>query len=398
LRTIFAETSSGRWTNIADLGLEQNELWKEIDGCRLRYRRGPVRVVCDDPYWALLATYVLGDGDLARNSQVRFYDNEKATLNTIRDMFSEKYGYSFPSPVYEENQYGRGQWVIRTRHAAIHFVLTEYFNVPIGRKKLPSTISERVASSPNPEVKFAALAGMFSSDGYVNCNRTGGRFSVSVCLLTAVSGVKAQRASKMLHQVGFHPFVSVTHFHNPLSHRETTAYAVVVNRHAEVVKLFFRLFPYLVKPSRTKRWMELIGDGDFYRRIKLRSPSAQLFLRKAAMKIAGNSYRYLHVLVTLAREQGIEISRWGGVKHWTSDRGCSIPLAILVECCRILGEDVFDYVPVEFGVLLWLHQMMSYRRLVAQRHIEPLLPLDDMLPTNDNPLQKLGSEIALVSR
>ena len=136
MRTIFAETSSGRWTNIADLGLGQNELWKAIDGCRLRYRRSPVRVVCDDPYWALLATYVLGDGDLARNSQVRFYDNEKATLNTIRDMFSEKYGYSFPNPVYEENQYGRGQWVIRHRHAAIHFILTEYFAVPIGRKKL----------------------------------------------------------------------------------------------------------------------------------------------------------------------------------------------------------------------------------------------------------------------
>ena len=193
----------------------------------------------------------------------------------------------------------------------------------------------------------------------------------------------------MLRQLGFHPFVSVTNLQNPLSHRETTAYAVVVNRHTEVVRLFFRLFPYLVKPSRTKRWMEFIGDANFYRRIKLRSPSNQLFLRKAAMKIAGNSYRYLHVLVSLAHEQGIEITRWSGVKHWTSDRGCSIPLIILVECCRILQADVFDYIPVEFGVLLWLHRIISYRRLVALRGIEPLLHLDDMVLTSDNRLQEL---------
>ncbi len=356
-----------------------------------------MKLVCDDPYWALLATYVLGDGDLARNSQVRFYDNEKATLTTIRDMFYEKYGYLFPSPVYEENQYGRGQWIIRTRHAAIHFVLTEYFLIPVGRKKLTSTISERIACNQNPEVKYAALAGMFSSDGYVNCNRKDGRFSVSVCLLTAVSRVKAQRARSVLRQLGFHPFVSVSTFHNPLSHRETTAYAIVVNRHAEVVELFFRLFPYLVKPSRTKRWMELIGDADFYRRIRIGSPSARLFLRKAAMKIAGNSYRYLHVLVSIAGEQGIEISRWGGAKHWTSCRGCSVPLAVLVECCKILGEDVFDHIPVEFGALLWLHRMISYRRCVALRRIEPLLPLDNILPTNDNRLQKPDSRIVMVS-
>lgn len=299
--------------------------------------------------------------------------------------------------MYEENQYGRGQWVIRTRHAAIHFVLTEYFNVPIGRKKLTSTISERVASSRNVEVKFAALAAMFSSDGYVNCNRTDGRFSVSVCLLTTVSSVKAQRARSMLRRLGFHPFVSVSTFHNPLSRRETTAYAVVVNRHTEVVELFFRLFPYLVKPSRTKRWMELIGDEDFCKRIRLRSPSAQLFLREAAMKIAGNSYRYLHVLVSLAREQGIEISRWGGVKHWTSGRGSSIPLAILVECCRILGVDVFNYVPVEFAVLLWLRRIISYKRFVALRGIEPLLPLDNMIPTNHNSLNGLHSTVPMVS-
>lgn len=380
MRTIFAETSAGHWTKIGDLGLTSGELWARLNGCRLKYRKGPVKLVCEDPYWALLATYVLGDGDLARNSQVRFYDNEKATLTTIRDMFSEKYGYSFPRPVYEENQYGRGQWVIRTRHAAIHFVLTEYFDVPIGRKKLTSTISERVAGSHSLEVQYAALAGMFSSDGYVNCNRTRGRFSVSVCILTAVSRIKVRRVVRMLYELGFHPFVSVTRFHNPLSGRETTAYAAVVNRHDEVVGLFFRLCPYLLKLSRTKRWMEFIGDRDFYKRIRVRSPLTQLFLRKAAMEISGNSYRYLHVLVSLAREQGIEISRWGGAKHWTRGRGgSSIPLAVLVECCRTLRKDVLDYVPIEFGALLWLNGVISYPTLIRLRGVTPLLKIEGLV-------------------
>jgi hypothetical protein len=387
VRTIFAETRACHWINIADSGLRGDKLWNRINGCCLRYRKVPVRFFSEDPYWSLLATYVLGDGDLTRHSQVRFFDNEKDTLTTISEMFAKRCGYSFPEPVYEENQYGRGQWIIRTRHAGIHFVLTEYFNVPIGRKKPTSTISERVAVSRNLEVKFAALAAMFSSDGYVSCNRKARRFSVSVCLLTAVSGVKVQRAASMLRQLGFHPFVSVNTFQNPLSHRETTAYGVVVNRHAEVVQLFFRLFPYMVKPSRTRRWMDLIGDPDFYRRIKLNSLSSRVFLRKAAMKIAGSSYRYLHILVSIAREQGIEITRWGGTKHWTSYRGCSIPLPVLVECCRRLGEDVFEHIPIEFGALLWLNRMISYRRLLVLRGIEPLLPLDNILTTNDNPLK-----------
>lgn len=398
MRTIFAATSSGDWISIGHLGARGDTLWRRIDGCRLRYRKVPVRFLRDDPYWSLLATYVLGDGDLTKHSQVRFYDNEEATLTTISEMFSERYGYSFPKPVYQENQYGRGEWIIRTRHAAIHFVLSEYFGIPTGRKKLTSTISDRVVSSRNREVKFAALAGMFSSDGYINCNRKNGRFSVSVCLLTTVSNAKAERAARMLRQLGFHPFLSVSQFHNPLSRRETTAFAVLVNRHAEVVRLFFRIFPYLVKPSRTKRWMELIGDENFYRRIRLSSPSARLFLRNAAIEIAGSSYRYLHVLVSIAREQGVEITRWGGTKHWTSRRGCSIPLAILAECCRILGADVFDYIPVEFGVALWLHQVISYKRLVDLRGVEPLLPLEDMVSIRDNSLPKLRSEIALAKQ
>ena len=384
MRTMFAETSPCHWTKLVESDLSVDRFWDRIDGCRLRYRKVPVRFFREDPYWSLLATYVLGDGDLTRHSQVRFFDNEKETLKTISDVFAKRYGYSFPEPVFEENQYGRGQWIIRTRHAAIHFVLSEYFNVPIGRKKLTSTISSRVAFSKNLEVKYAALAAMFSSDGYVNCNRRDGRFSVSVCLLTAVSGVKVRTAASMLRQLGFHPFISASTFYNPLSHRETTAYAVVVNRHAEVVELFFRLFPYLVKPSRTKRWMEFISDPDFYTRIRLRSSSSRLFLRKAAIEIAGNSYRYLHVLVSIAREQGMEISRWGGVKHWTNTNGCSIPLNMLVQCCNIVQEDVFDAIPPEFGGLLWLQGIISYRRLVTLRGVEPLLHLDNLASTIKN--------------
>jgi hypothetical protein len=96
---------------------------------------------------------------------------------------------TLPAPVYEENQYGRGQWVMRTKQAAIHFVLNQYFGIPVGRKKLTSIISRRVISTQNQEVKFAALAGMLSSDGYINSNRKVGRFGVNVGLLTTVSAV-----------------------------------------------------------------------------------------------------------------------------------------------------------------------------------------------------------------
>jgi hypothetical protein len=330
----------------------------------------------------------LGDGDLSRESGVRFYDNEKATLTAIRDMFSKRFGYSFPHSVYEKNQYGRGQWVIRTRHAAIHFVLREYFGVPVGRKKLTSTISERIVGSQNPEVKYAALAGMFSSDGNVNCNRKHGRFSVKVSVLTAVSRRKIKRVVSLLSELGFNPFVSSSRFRNPLTGRMTTSYGVIVHRHSEVASLFFRLFPYLLKPSRTKRWMELIGDRDFYKRIRLPSLLTQLFLRKAAMKIVASSYRYLHVLVSLAREQGIEISRWGGVKHWTSDRWSSIPLAVLVECCRILGKDVLDYVPIEFAGLLWLNGVISYPRLIRLRGVTALLEMEELMRLKSNQNEK----------
>jgi len=182
--------------------------------------------------------------------QVRFYDNEKATLEALRTMFCDKYGYSFPGPVYEENQYGRGEWIVRTKHAAIHFVLSEYYGVPIGRKKLTSTISGRVTNSWNPEVKFAALAGMLSSDGYVNCNRRNYRFGVNAGLLTTVSAKKARAAAKLVRTLGFHCYVSVSTFQNPFTRRSTTSYNVVVNRRTEVVALFFRLFPYLLKPPR----------------------------------------------------------------------------------------------------------------------------------------------------
>jgi signal recognition particle subunit SEC65 len=292
-------------------------------------------------------------------------------------MFLGKFGYSFPNPVYEENQYGRGEWAIRTRHAALHFVLSQYFGLPIGRKKLTSTISKRVTGSRNPEVKFAALAGMFSSDGYINSNRRDGRFGVNVCLVTTVSSRKANETARLIRQLGLHCFVTVSKFRNPFTHRQTTAYAVIVNRRAEVVGLFFRLFPYLAKPSRTRRWMELLSDADFYRRVIFRSPRAHLILRKAAIKAAGNSYRYLHVLVKLADVHGIHVRRWSGAKHWTTGKS-AVPLPVLVDCCNILEEDVLNHVPTDFAALLWLHRVLSFERLLSLRTANPLLNLKEL--------------------
>jgi hypothetical protein len=199
-----------------------------------------------------------------------------------------------------------------------------------------------------------------------------------------VSSRKARTVVKMLRKLTFHPFVSTSCFQNPFSGRETTAYAVVVNRHAEVVKLFFHLFPYLLKPSRSKRWMELMADREFYRRIRICSRQAQLFLRNAAMKIGRSDYRYLDVLVSIAHSQGIQISRWSGVKHWTSDFGCSIPLTVIVECCRLLGEPVIDHVPVEFAALLWLHGVIDYPCLISLRRTEPLLRLNELIDTRQS--------------
>jgi hypothetical protein len=126
-----------------------------------------------------------------------------------------------------------------------------------------------------------------------------------------------------------------------------------------------------------------MADQEFWKRIRLRSRQTQLFLREAAVKIAGNEYRYLHVLVSIAHGQGIEITKWSGVKHWTSDRDCSFPLVVLVECCRLLGKDVLDYIPKEFAVLLWLHDVIDYPRLVSLRQIQPVLRLNE-LPTAKN--------------
>jgi hypothetical protein len=382
MRTIFAETRSGRWISIPDLGLKGDKLWRRIDGCRLRYRKAPVRFLRDDSYWSLLATYVLGDGDLTKHSQVRFYDNERATLTTISDMFSKRFGYSFPKPVYEENQYGRGQWVTRTRHAALHFVLTEYFGIPVGRKKRTSTLSDRIVISRKAEVKYAALAGMFSSDGYVNCNRAGGRFSVRICLLTAVSERKILRVASLLRNLGYHPYISTSRFRNPLNGREITSYGVVVHRHTEVIRLFFQICPYLLKPFRTQQLMRFVMDERFFKRVRLHSPEAHSILREAAMKTAGSSYRCLHVLAELAHKYG--------VKHWTNTRGdYSAPFPVLAECCEVLGKDIVQCVPVELAPLLWLQGRISYKRFVALRRIEPLLHLDSMLRTNHNHLQNL---------
>ena len=125
--------------------------------------------------------------------------------------------------------------------------------------------------------------------------------------------------------------------------------------------------------------MKFMADIDFYKRVRLHSPHAYAMLRKAAMKTASSSYRYLHVLVKIAEEYGITVDRWGAVKHWTSCRGASsVPLAVVVECCRILGENVLGHVPVQFAPLLRLHGVMSYRRLVALRGVQPALSLDEI--------------------
>lgn len=363
---------------IADLGLSYAQLWNHLHGHRLRYRKVPVRFLCDDPYWALLASYILGDGDLARNSLVRFYDDEKATLMAIRELFSKRFGYLFPSPVYEENQYGRGQWVIRTRHAAIHFVFAEYFDIPIGRKKLTSTLSRRIMATNNLEVKYAALAGMLSSDGHVSSYRTDQRFLGRIGVLSTVSPSKTRTVARMLREIGYHPYVSTTTFRNPLTGRMTTAFRIVVQRRTEVVDLFFRLFPYLVKSARSKRWMKLMADRDFYARLRVHSTGIHAVLRRAAMKAASSSYRYLHVLVKIARKYGITVDRAGGIKRWTSGHTSSAPLPVIVECCKILRENVLDHVPAQLAPLLWLHGAIGYRTLVTLRGVKPVLSLDEM--------------------
>jgi len=225
--------------------------------------------------------------------------------------------------------------------------------------------------------EIPALAGMLSSDGYVSSNRRDGRFGVSVCLVTTVSANKACTTARLLRILGFHCLVTVSKFKNPFTRRQTIAYGVIVNRRHEVVSLFFRIFPYLVKPSRTQRWIDLLGDPDFYRRVIMRSKAAHLLLRDAAIKRAGSSYRYLHVLVKLAASHGIEIRRWSGAKHWSSGKS-AIPLPVLVDCCNILGEDILNHIPSDLSVLLWLHRVLGYQRLISLRNVTPILKLDEM--------------------
>lgn len=139
-------------------------------------------------YWALLASYVSGDGDLTRDSGVRFYDCERDTLDVIRKTVSEKLEYKFPRPSFQLNQYGRGEWVIKTRHSAVHFILTEFYRIPIGRKKRGASLLLPIVSK-NTEVKRAAIAGSISSDGYVSSYKSEGRFIPTIGVLSTVSAM-----------------------------------------------------------------------------------------------------------------------------------------------------------------------------------------------------------------
>jgi len=96
------------------------------------------------------------------------------------------------------------------------------------------------------------------------------------------------------------------------------------------------------------------------------------------MKTSGHRRRYLHILVDIASFHGIGVDLWG-VKHWTKARRIgSVPLPVIVECCRILGENLLDYVSAQLAPLLWLHEAIDYGSLVALRGIEPVLDLERM--------------------
>jgi len=382
VRKIFVEINPGSWKSIQELASTRGRLrtafWKRLDGGRLRYTHAPIRFFYDDPYWALLASYVSGDGDLTRDSGVRFYDRERDTLDVIRKTVSEKLEYEFPRPSFQLNQYGRGEWVIKTRHSAVHFILIEFYRIPIGRKKRGASLPLPILISKNTEVKRAAIAGSISSDGYVSSHKSKGRFIPTIGVLSTISAVKACAIYRLLKDLGYHSDMFTSTYPSPFTGRPVTQIGVVVHRHFEVVQLFFDTMPYLVKPSRVQKWLQLLADTDFYKRVRIRSPRIPPLLRKASMKTSGHRRRYLHILVDIASLHGIGVGLWGA-KHWTkTHRVGSVPLPVIVECCRILGENLLEYVSAQLAPLLWLHEAIDYGSLVALRGMEPVLDLERM--------------------
>lgn len=380
---IFVEID-GSWFGVDGLievhGGLTAEFWRELDGCRLRYRRKPIRFRVGDPYWILLAEYVDGDGDLTGEAGIRFYDEERETVELLRKAVSQYTEYELPNPFYWTNQYGRGEWAVQTRHSALHFVLNKFYQIPVGKKKRTFTISPRVKTSNSLEEKYAAVAGWISSEGYVNYRQAHGRFSTIIGVVSTVNEERAKAIHSTLQSLGYHPYVTSSTYPNPFTGKPVTQFTTAIRRHNEVISLFFHMFPYMVKPSRVRKWMALLREEAFYRRIRLWSKALPELLRKGAIAMSGSRYRYLHIIEQLAEKYGIVVERWGGVKHWTRcDEHTSIPLPIVAECCRILREDLFNYIPQEFAPVLWTQAVINYNELVKLRETTPLINLSEML-------------------
>lgn len=132
---------------------------------------------------------------------------------------------------------------------------------------------------------------------------------------------------------------------------------VQVHRLERVIQCTFDILPYISHKGRLttiKKWLE---NKDILLKLRIKNTEKiKSLLVRARNKIAKTSNKNLELAKYLSEKCKININR-KHVNHWL--HGVNPPLLVIIEICKLLGKNYFNYIPKHFALVLWFYRFIT---------------------------------------
>jgi intein/homing endonuclease len=198
-------------------------------------------------YECLLLGWVLSEGHLAKD-RVTIAQNERQPLEIIKKSIIDNFSFASNSVKLEQD---RGKWRLVIYSSAFSNYLNLRYGVPFGKKSSIISIPKQIFELSNEE-KFAFLSGCLEGDGsFTTSLRESRRGKYRIPIISLTSNSK-----KFLKDINI--LLSSLEIKSRI-HSDK----VLISRAEDCVKLFYKIFPFMIHKKKIRNFMRSLADFQF---------------------------------------------------------------------------------------------------------------------------------------
>ncbi len=298
----------------------------------------------------LLIGWILTDGHLGEKDPVTISQKSKETLEELKSIIENQFDFENVN-IYPD----RDNWKLQISSLAFCEYLKFRYSLPFGKKANIIEVPKNIFDLPI-ENKLAFITGCIEGDGsfstFIRKSRKG-TYRVPRIMINSNSKIFLEGIKNLLENFGITSTIN----------SDRTKYKLSISRLENCVKLFYYIYPYMIAKMKISNFISSFSDRQILNILTIKNTRELIYEWKNNLdnswkilkKILENNYDY-EVSFKTIRLLGLSSNR--------------SPLSAVIEACKTLNKDIFNYIPNWYVGILWLHKLISKNKFEEIRGLK----------------------------